>query len=229
MPSARDQAFSDFLVRESVQIELGAVAINLLIAAFLAFLLGRLYIRFGQSASDRRAFASQFVLLSVTTALIIVVVKSSLALSLGLVGALSIVRFRSAVREHEELAFLFVSIAFGLCIGADQVGLALLGFGIITLVLVLRGLIGRKVRHEHLFVKVHGPRQGDNPLGDITEILTRHCSTVKLKRCDVSDETIEAAFLAEFPSLTHLTQAQCDLQGTTLPMTVSIIDGDGIV
>lgn len=57
MPTMRDQTFSDFLVRESVQIDLVAVAINLLIAAVLGFLLGRLYIHFGRSASDRRTFA----------------------------------------------------------------------------------------------------------------------------------------------------------------------------
>lgn len=224
----RDQTFSDFLVRESIQIDLVAVAINLLIAAALAFLLGRLYIRFGQSASNRRAFASQFVLMSITTALIIVVVKSSLALSLGLVGALSIVRFRSAVREHEELAFLFVSIALGLCLGADQRALALLGFSITALVLVLRGTIGRKVDDQNLFVRVHGPRQGDDPLGSIADILIRHCSALRLKRCDVTEDAIDASFFAEFISLSHLTGAQRDLQSELSPMEFSVIHGDGI-
>lgn len=228
MSSELDQTFSDFLVRESVQIDLIAVAVNLSIAAVLAFLLGRLYVHFGRSASDRRAFAGHFVLITITTALIIVVVKSSLALSLGLVGALSIVRFRSAVREHEELAFLFVAIALGLCLGADQVGLALLGFAVIALVLVLRGMVRRKVAHEQLYVRVHGPRSGDNPLGVIADILARHCNTVKLKRCDIGNGTIEAAFLAEFPSINHLTRAQSELQEQVGPMEISVIDGDGI-
>ncbi len=228
MPTMRDQTFSDFLVRESVQVDLVAVAINLLIAAVLGVLLGRLYIHFGRSASDRRAFAGHFVLMSVTTALIIVVVKSSLALSLGLVGALSIVRFRSAVREHEELAFLFVSISLGLCLGADQVGLALLGFSVTALVLILRGVISGKIKHEHVYVKVQGPPSGDDPLHTITDILVRHCTTVKLKRCDISDDAIEAAFLAEFPSIDHLTKAQSDLKSKMSPMVISVIDGDGI-
>ena len=51
--------------------------------------------------------------------LIIFVVKSSLALSLGLVGALSIVRFRSAIKEPEELTFLFLNIALGIGFGAN--------------------------------------------------------------------------------------------------------------
>ena len=50
MPSVRDQTFSEFLVRESVQIDLVAVAVNLLIAAVLAFMLGRLYVYFGRAS-----------------------------------------------------------------------------------------------------------------------------------------------------------------------------------
>ena len=52
--------------------------------------------------------------------IIITIVKSSLALSLGLVGALSIVRFRTAIKDPEELSFLFISIAIGLGMGANQ-------------------------------------------------------------------------------------------------------------
>ena len=55
-----------------------------------------------------------------TTLLVISVVKSSLALSLGLVGALSIVRFRTPIKEPEELAYIFLAIAIGLALGADQ-------------------------------------------------------------------------------------------------------------
>jgi len=58
--------------------------------------------------------------LCLTTLLVITVVKSSLALSLGLVGALSIVRFRTPIKEPEELAYIFLAIAIGLSLGADQ-------------------------------------------------------------------------------------------------------------
>ena len=77
MSPEREQAFKDFLVRESVHVDLMTAGINLLLGAALAFLLGRLYIRYGRSASDRRAFAGHFILITVTTSLIIVVVKSS--------------------------------------------------------------------------------------------------------------------------------------------------------
>ncbi len=61
-----------------------------------------------------------FPLLTLVTIGVIAVVKSSMALSLGLVGALSIVRFRAAIKEPEELVYLFLCIGVGLALGASQ-------------------------------------------------------------------------------------------------------------
>ena len=65
--------------------------------------------------------------MGITTTIVITIVKSSLALSLGLVGALSIVRFRAAIKEPEELVFLFLIIATGLGCGAGQIKITLIG------------------------------------------------------------------------------------------------------
>lgn len=228
MTPTRETTFADFLARESGQINLVSVGAHIVLAGVLAFLLGRLYIRYGRAASDRRTFAAHFVLITITTALIIVVVKSSLALSLGLVGALSIVRFRSAVREHEELAFLFLSIGLGLCLGAGQVALALLGFGIVAVFLIVRGALTKKIEHENLFLKVYGPAAGHEPLQTIVDILSRCCTMVQLKRCDIIDGNIEAAFQVEFSSLAELTKVQSDLQAKMSPLTISVIHGEGL-
>jgi hypothetical protein len=60
------------------------------------------------------------MMITMTTMLIITIVKASLALSLGLVGALSILRFRAAIKEPKELAYWFLAIAIGLDFGARQ-------------------------------------------------------------------------------------------------------------
>ena len=82
--------------------------------------------------------ARNFMLVTMTTTLIITVVKSSLALSLGLVGALSIIRFRAAIKEPEELSYLFLAIAIGLGFGADQRVITVVAFGIIIGIILLR-------------------------------------------------------------------------------------------
>ena len=96
------------------------IIVNLTIGAILSFILMLHYNHFSHSLSNRAAFSRIFPLIILTTLVVITIVKSSLALSLGLVGALSIVRFRTPIKEPEELAYLFISIAVGLGLGADQ-------------------------------------------------------------------------------------------------------------
>ena len=96
------------------------LAINLLLAIFLSGLVAWFYANYGKSLSNRTKFAQILPILALITVLIISIVKSSLTLSLGLVGALSIVRFRTAIKEPEELIYLFMTIAIGLGLGADQ-------------------------------------------------------------------------------------------------------------
>ena len=80
--AGRWDTFQDFLLNEPAQIDLSYFIISLILAALLSFILAKLYIRYGTSLSNRKKFAGNFVLLTVTTTLIITVVKSSLALSL---------------------------------------------------------------------------------------------------------------------------------------------------
>ena len=95
---------------------------------------------FGSTLSNREEFAQVFPFILLTTLLIITIVKSSLALSLGLVGALSIVRFRTPIKEPEELAYLFVAIAIGLGLGANQTLATVVGS---VSILALMSIIGK--------------------------------------------------------------------------------------
>ena len=94
--------------------------LNLAIGIVLSLILRWHFQRFGSTLSNRSEFNLVFPFVLLTTVPIITVVKSSLALSLGLVGALSIVRFRTPIKEPEELAYLFIAIAMGLGLGANQ-------------------------------------------------------------------------------------------------------------
>ena len=110
----------NFFINQNIQIDLQGFVISLLCAAILSFLVQLFYIKYSSTLSNRKEFAKNFVILGVTTTIVIMIVKSSLALSLGLVGALSIVRFRAAIKEPEELVYLFLIIAIGLGCGANQ-------------------------------------------------------------------------------------------------------------
>lgn len=91
-------------------------------------------------------FALTLLGLSLVTTLVIMAVTSNVVLSLGMVGALSIVRFRAAIKEPVEIVFLFWALAVGIVIGAGMIPLALIGSAIIGGILLL--FANRKVRQE---------------------------------------------------------------------------------
>lgn len=90
-------------------------------------------------------FALTLVGLSLVTTLVIMAVTSNVVLSLGMVGALSIVRFRAAIKEPVEIVFLFWSLAVGIVIGAGMISLAVIGSVIIGVILLL--FANRKIRN----------------------------------------------------------------------------------
>lgn len=90
-------------------------------------------------------FALTLVGLSLVTTLVIMAVTSNVVLSLGMVGALSIVRFRAAIKEPVEIVFLFWSLAVGIVIGAGMIPLAVIGSVIIGVILLL--FANRKIRN----------------------------------------------------------------------------------
>ena len=87
----------------------------------MSFITRDFYIKRSFSLTGKMHIGSIIPVLSAVVFLVIIVVKSSLALSLGLVGALSIVRFRTPIKEPEELVYLFLAIAIGLGYAAGQI------------------------------------------------------------------------------------------------------------
>ncbi len=133
-----------------------SLAIYMSIGGVLALYVRAIYRRFGISVSNRDAFSSNFPIVTIATTLIIFVVKSKLALSLGLVGALSIVRFRAAIKEPEEIIFLFFCIALGLALGAEYYELAISGVVVFTVFVLIRHWSAGRSRSPTLLLTVTG-------------------------------------------------------------------------
>ncbi len=97
-----------------------------------------LFKNFALVASNRRLFASHFLYYSLSIFLIITTIKSSLALSLGLVGALSIIRFRTAIKEPEQIIFLLGLTAVAIALAAEQFLLSTFSVIIFTVIALVR-------------------------------------------------------------------------------------------
>lgn len=223
------QTFQEFLTTQSIQVEWLGFVINLILTAILAWILSRLFVRYGSSLSNRGMFASNFVLLAMTTMLIITIVKSSLALSLGLVGALSIVRFRAAIKEPEELAYLFLAIAIGLGFGADQRLITLSAFAIIVGVLILRTMRQKATQRPNMYITVTSSNPTKVALEQIVSILNEHCSLVNLRRLDENKEVIEVSFLVEYENFEKLSASKSALNKLDDSLKLAYLDNQGIV
>jgi len=117
----KDNLLNDLVVPNVTQLDLIPVLFGFFMCVLMSFIVRDFYIRRSFSLTGKMHIGSIIPVLSAVVFLVIIVVKSSLALSLGLVGALSIVRFRTPIKEPEELVYLFLSIAIGLGYAAGQV------------------------------------------------------------------------------------------------------------
>ena len=117
----------EFFLKQNIALDINNFLLSLVTATILSLLIQLFYLKYSSTLSSKFEFSKNFVILGITTTIVITIVKSSLALSLGLVGALSIVRFRAAIKEPEELVFLFLVIATGLGCGAGQIKITSIG------------------------------------------------------------------------------------------------------
>ena len=132
------QQLEAFFLNSNVDINFGNFIISIFLSFFLATIIKFTYMKVSRSLNDKEHFSEIFVPLAIITTLVITVVKFSLALSLGLVGALSIVRFRAAIKEPEELVYLFFVIGVGLAMGANQFLVAIIATVLTVTILFLR-------------------------------------------------------------------------------------------
>ena len=207
------------------QVSVGIIVFNLFLSAVLSLILGWVYTKYGSALSNRKQFARNFLPITMTTMFIITIVKSSLALSLGLIGALSIIRFRTAIKEPEELSYLFLTIAIGMGIGANQAIITIITLLIITAITCLKNINQNNVESgQNLYLTISSPTQDGNELNTIIKVLQKHCTNVNLKRFDENSNLLEVSFLVGFENYSQLEVSKSELQGLNDSIRVSFLD-----
>lgn len=125
--------------------------IGLAVALVISLFIFTIYKKTLTGVMYSSGFALTLIGLSLVTTLVIMAVTSNVVLSLGMVGALSIVRFRTAIKEPVEIIFLFWSLAIGIVIGAGMIPLSIIGSVVIGLILLL--FANRKI-HNNPYILV---------------------------------------------------------------------------
>lgn len=177
-------------------------ALDVLLALGLSFILGlfifTVYKRTYAGVMYSDSFGVSLIAMSMITSLVIIAVTSNVVLSLGMVGALSIVRFRTAIKEPMDIAFLFWAIAVGIVLGAGLLPLAIIGSVIIGIVIVI--FSSRKT-------------------GDIPYILVINCA-------DENAERAAEEIIGQDAKKSILKSKTVNAVGTELIFEVRIKDGD---
>ena len=208
-------------------LSLTALLINLGAGVLLSLLLRWHFKHFGSTLSNRDEFSQVCPFILLTTILIITVVKSSLALSLGLVGALSIVRFRTPIKEPEELAYLFIAIAMGLGLGADQRIPTLVAGPLILIVMAVFKWSRKESKKKNLYLSLdwrenHG--KTENFLTQFNRVIEKHVMISDLRRMDVREGGLEATYFIDVENPDNLSKLVEDLQKTFSGIGVTFID-----
>lgn len=195
-----NQELQNFFFNSNVEIDLLNFFYAIILSLILSFLVKITYIKVGKSLNDKSYFSDTFIPLALITTLVITVIKFSLALSLGLVGALSIVRFRAAIKEPEELVYLFFVISIGLSNGANQFLLSIFATLVIVGFLFGRYIFENKFKKDNQFTldsNILNINIFDNDKKDIKEITSKIENKVeflKLKSANIEDKTSSYIF-----------------------------------
>jgi uncharacterized membrane protein YhiD involved in acid resistance len=224
------QTLNESLLSISNNIPILNFIINIILSAILSLLLKWVYIKYGDALSNRAQFGKNFLMITMTTMFIITVVKSSLALSLGLVGALSIIRFRAAIKEPEELAYIFLAIAIGLGFGADQTQVTIVAFSMISIMVIFAKKASKKFQdNKNLHLTIQNNSNPKINLTDIIEILKKNCESVDLRRIDENNEVLEASFMIEANNFVQITNLKKELYSLDNTLKLTFLDNKGLI
>lgn len=216
--------FEKYLSDFNSTINIWEFLINLVVVTVIAYISKQFYVKYGRAVSNRGKFSSTFLPLALSTLLIITVIKSSISLSLGLVGALSIVRFRAAIKDPEELIFLFLMVGLGVTGGANKPILAVVSFAFILPLLYINHRASDKTYKSHVKGKAFLNITTTSGIESITNTLKDQVISLDLRRYDQGDSTNFISYLVDVKDVAALAKITDSLKSVDSNAKVSFID-----
>lgn len=206
--SVRDVIKNSFLNQINTDISTMNVLIILLVTAILGVYLFWIYRMICKRAFYSKSFAISLVVIALVTSIIIVTIQSSVVISLGMVGALSIVRFRTAIKEPMDLAFLFWAISIGIICGAGLYEIALEGSLVITIIMLFLYMVPNIQPALLLLVNATDLKAEQ----EIKEILKKETKYYKIKSRNITSMGIDMIIELKTKNETELIQGISEIE-----------------
>lgn len=172
------------------------VLTNLAVSLACGIVIALVYRFIYKGPSYSATYVNSLVLLSLITTLVIMVIGNNLARAFGLVGAMSIIRFRTAVRDVQDIVYIFFALAVGMASGVGLHAIAIASTLVICLVSVVMVTFnfGAPGKAEYVLQLIYQPSKGTE--NQISEILSKYCRGVRLSnlKSQGENDSIEAFY-----------------------------------
>ena len=204
------------------------MAVGLVLAVMFAWLVSKST----RLVVDTTQYMLLFLLLIPTMILIITVIKTSIALSLGLVGALSIIRFRTPIKEPEELAYIFIAIAIGLGLGANQVLATVVGFVVVAIVMLpamFKRSAAARSHSAYIDIVLLSESGAKFDMEVFTSILDEASLNYRIKRVTETSERSEITLQVPSLDMAIYEKIKNELSNRYQTVEISIIDNARVI
>lgn len=176
------------LVNTTKSLTLQEVLLNFVAAGIIACLIYLSYRASHSGAVYSERFNVSLVMLTLISTLVMNVIGNNIALSLGMVGALSIVRFRTAIKDPRDTAYIFWAIAVGICCGVSDYIIAAIGSGVIFVFLLLFGLVRN---NERILIIINGSSEAQEEIEDKMEELFAGRALLRVHNASAKEQVSE--------------------------------------
>ena len=174
------------ILEQSGSLTTNQILLNLGVAVFIGVCIYFSYYISHMGTIYNKKFNVSLVMLTVLTYMVMTVIGNNVALSLGMVGALSIVRFRTAIKDSRDTAYIFWTIIVGICCGVGDYFVAGIGSAIVFALMLFFGLVKNDNR---ILLVVRGPRNNDLKIEGIIFEYYSHKANLKVK--NTTDTSVE--------------------------------------
>lgn len=205
------------------EVSAGKVTVVLLSTCIIALYIFLVYRMITRKTFYSKNFNISLAALSVITSIVILTVQSNIVLSLGMVGALSIVRFRTAIKDPMDLVFLFWAISVGIACGAGMLEIAIIGSLILTALIFV---LDRLPMAKAAMILVISAQAGKDRTAQITELVQKHSKYYKVKSRNITGEQLDMVIELWASKEEELTEELSALSGIH---SVSLMSHDGEV
>lgn len=200
------------------------ILLNIVLAAVLGFFIFLSYAISHRGTIYSRKFNASLVILAVLTGTVMTVIGNNIALSLGMVGALSIVRFRTAIKDSRDTVYIFWSIIVGICCGVGDYAVACIGSAVTFVVILLLGCI-KSDNRMLLIIRAHRSKQ--EPIKAQVYKLFRAKATLRVE--NTTEDTVELIYEITQKLLRRAEQTTPDIPGSICSATSFLRNWDSIL